>query len=430
MANSDHAASVQGVAIQVTRLNADGTPMQGPNSSFVTNAFMTLGFTPEYTKGQEIEEKGADGSVCVYYQAPDVLKRVTLTLEICSPSPELHALVIGGDVLVPTDSNVPIGYAAPVSGVDANPNGCAIEVWSRAIVAGRPAPVNPFWRWVFPYCKMYLSGERKMENGMLANQFQGWGVGNVQYGAGARGDWVYETDRAFQYARTATAPTGVNDYVLVGPPPAPVDEIQRIVINGKPTGGTFKLNFQGALTSPIAYNATATDVQSALTALSSIGAGNVTVASTGPTAPVITLGTATTGGTFTAGSYYWVIAAVDADGIESVASNELTATLTSNQEQPINWSAVTGATAYKIYRGTTAGGENKLISTVGAVTTYTDTGTAGTTDSPRKDNSPFEASFTGTLAGTPLPVMTADSTALTGGTSPSVTAQIIQQGIV
>lgn len=430
MAFSDHAASVQGVAIQVTRLNADGTPMQGTASSFVTNAFMSLGFTPEYTKGQEIEEKGADGSVCVYYQAPDVLKRVTLTLEICSPSPELHSIITGGDVLLPTSSNVPVGYAAPVTGVDANPNGCAIEVWSRAIVAGRPAPVNPYWRWIFPYAKMYLSGERKMENGMLANQFQGWGVGNTQYGAGARTDWTYETDRAFQYARSSYAPIGINDYVLVSAPPSPVAEVQTITITGKPTGGTFTLSFEGSQTAPIAYNANAAAVQSALTALGSIGAGNVTVASAGPTSPVITLGTATTGGTFSAGSKYWVVSAVNASGVESFPSNELTATLTLNQEQPINWSAVTGAVSYNIYRGTTAGAENVLVATVGAVTTYTDTGIAGTTGSPRVDYSPFAATFTGALAATQLPAMTADATGLTGGTSPSVAVAITTVGVV
>jgi hypothetical protein len=103
------------------------------------------------------------------------------------------------------------------------------------------------------------------------------------------------------------------------------------------------------------------------------------VASVPILAPTITLGTATSGGAFTAGAYYWVVTSITAAG-ESAVSNELTATLTSNQEQPINWSAVTGATGYNVYRGTTVGGENKLITTIssGSTVTYTDTGTAGT----------------------------------------------------
>lgn len=97
-------------------------------------------------------------------------------------------------------------------------------------------------------------------------------------------------------------------------------------------------------------------------------------------APTITAGSATTGGSFTAGTYYWVVTSITASG-ESMVSNEVTQALTANQELPINWTAVTGATGYKVYRGTTAGGENKLITTIssGSTVTYTDTGTAGTT---------------------------------------------------
>ena len=167
----DNAASVQGVALRATKLAQDGTPMTGTSTSFVTDAFMRFGFTPEYTAGDEVEEKAANGNVCVYYQGPDVLKRVTLSLAICDPSPQLHELLIGGSILVPSGGGSnpdPIGYAGPESGIDSVPNGVAIEVFSRAIVGGKPASVNPYWRWVFPFAKFRLSGDRVMENGMLA----------------------------------------------------------------------------------------------------------------------------------------------------------------------------------------------------------------------------------------------------------------------
>jgi PKD repeat protein/type 1 glutamine amidotransferase len=44
------------------------------------------------------------------------------------------------------------------------------------------------------------------------------------------------------------------------------------------TGGTFTLSFQGQTTAPIAFNATVTTIQSALEALSTIGTGNIKVA--------------------------------------------------------------------------------------------------------------------------------------------------------
>jgi hypothetical protein len=52
--------------------------------------------------------------------------------------------------------------------------------------------------------------------------------------------------------------------------------VQTLAIGGTPTGGTFTLAYQGQVTAPIAYNAAASAVQSALRALSTIGGTNVT----------------------------------------------------------------------------------------------------------------------------------------------------------
>lgn len=52
---------------------------------------------------------------------------------------------------------------------------------------------------------------------------------------------------------------------------------QLVTITGSPTGGTFTLSVGGVPTSGIAYNAAASAVQSALVALSTVGAGKATV---------------------------------------------------------------------------------------------------------------------------------------------------------
>lgn len=100
-------------------------------------------------------------------------------------------------------------------------------------------------------------------------------------------------------------------------------------------------------------------------------------------APVITLGAASAGGSFAAGTYFWKLTATNTGG-ETIASNEVTATLTANQEQPINWTAVAGADGYRLYRGTAAGAENVLVAVIasGATVTYTDLGAAGTEATP------------------------------------------------
>ena len=110
----------------------------------------------------------------------------------------------------------------------------------------------------------------------------------------------------------------------------------------------------------------------------------------------------TTGGTFAAGTYYWTVTATTANG-ETVASNEITATLTgSTSSNVLTWTQVTGATGYKVYRGTVSGQENKLITTIGSgsTVTYTDTGTAGATGFPPTTNTATIPAPT-TLAGTP-----------------------------
>lgn len=210
----DYAASVQGAVIRVTKLNSDGTLATGASSCYVTEAFMRVSFTPEYEAGDEVSEKNASGAICIAYKAPDTLKNVSIEVAICEPDPELTQLMVGGTLLTATGQTV--GYAAPSVGIDGNPNGVALEVWSYAIQAGRRAPSNPFFRWVFPFVKLTPSGDRVIENGSLANAFSGTGLGNSGFGDGPGSDaWPYISDRPYQYARVPAAPVGQKGFVAV-----------------------------------------------------------------------------------------------------------------------------------------------------------------------------------------------------------------------
>lgn len=85
-----------------------------------------------------------------------------------------------------------------------------------------------------------------------------------------------------------------NPIYASGAPTAGTDEVQTITIGGTPTGGTFKLSFQGQTTANITWSATnatlVANIDAALEALGNIGAAGVTTA----------VGTATAGiGTFT-----------------------------------------------------------------------------------------------------------------------------------
>jgi hypothetical protein len=91
-----------------------------------------------------------------------------------------------------------------------------------------------------------------------------------------------------------------------------------------------------------------------------------------------TLGSATasaTGGSLAPATYYYKITATTAYG-ETLASNEASATTTGTTGSVVlSWPAVKSATGYRIYRAGASGGET-LLASVGAVTGYTDTGSA------------------------------------------------------
>jgi hypothetical protein len=92
------------------------------------------------------------------------------------------------------------------------------------------------------------------------------------------------------------------------------------------------------------------------------------------------------GGTFAAGTYFWVVTGTNAQG-ETTKSNEATATIALNGSANLTWSALpAGTTGVKVYRGTVAGAENRLVATLGAVTAYLDTGTVGSAATPPTNN--------------------------------------------
>jgi hypothetical protein len=216
MATQDYAASIQGVSIRVTRLDAAGNLLNGAGDSYTTSAFMRVSFTPEYEEGEEITEKGANGVICVSYKAPDTLKRITMELAICEPDPELSQLLSGGLLLRKSVNNEvkSVGWAAPGVGDDPAGNGVAVEVWSHAVKGGKRASVLPYFHWVFPFAKFRQSGDRVIENGMLANTFEGYGLGNALFGAGPDGRWEFPVaaERPYSYSRASWAPVSLQGF--------------------------------------------------------------------------------------------------------------------------------------------------------------------------------------------------------------------------
>ncbi len=130
---------------------------------------------------------------------------------------------------------------------------------------------------------------------------------------------------------------------LFGPYTPDTNQVESATVTGAPTGGTFTLTFSGQTTGAIAFNATAAAVQTALAALSNIGAGNVAV-------------TGASGGPYT-------VTFVGA----MFASSEATMTATSS----LTGGTTPGVTIAVVTAGGAAGASNGLQTLVGFLFTST-----------------------------------------------------------
>ena len=104
--------------------------------------------------------------------------------------------------------------------------------------------------------------------------------------------------------------------------------------------------------------------------------------------PVIS-GVVETTGILGAGTYYYQVTAINSAG-QTIGSSEDNVTIGASKGVQVSWSAVDGATGYRIYGR--SGIPNLLMGEVGEVTTWTDDGTVtpGVTDPPSSDTTGAE----------------------------------------
>ena len=164
---------------------------------------------------------------------------------------------------------------------------------------------------------------------------------------------------------------------------ARVNEVQTIEVMGGPTGGTFTLSCEGQKTVPIRFNETAAGIELALTALPLVGFNDVSVTHdySSNCQQVVALRGEPTAGTFTL-------------------------TFDGQTTRPINWNASNFEVAYQL----------TSLSNIGSF----DVNVSGSP--PFKGGGPWTIDFQGNLAGVNVNMLTADVTNLSGGAG--ITASI------
>lgn len=194
---------VQAVAMRVTALDISGVPLPGTDTMIISNALTSLAVSPVYTDGDEIEEKGANGGVCVNYRSADTFKRLDVTITLCTPDPYLEAALSGGDVL---EAGGLVGFASPPLGIVTG-NGVSIELWALRIDNGALDVDSPYAWYVYPRVQNLRLGDFTHQNGAILPVFSGQAVENPNWYDGPGNDWPATSDRVSQWIETSALPT-------------------------------------------------------------------------------------------------------------------------------------------------------------------------------------------------------------------------------
>jgi hypothetical protein len=190
MANEECAGQAQACLIRVARLDANGAPLQGAGYLYVSAGLMSLEWSPDVATGDELEALDGCGNECVFYRAPDRIRKLDLTLTMCAPEPELMEMLAGGTVH--GKGTVTKGYGVPGTGtVGEGVNDVSIELWQNIIVEGSVAARA---RYVFPRTRNWRRTGSTHQNDILDVVLEGFSVNAGAWADGPAGDWADLSD--------------------------------------------------------------------------------------------------------------------------------------------------------------------------------------------------------------------------------------------
>lgn len=243
---------LRGRAMRVTRTDNCGRVVYGVYNQAVSEGIVNTTFTPRTVDTDEINVPNFAGDRCVYEASTTTLAGYDVEIEFCAVDFEMFEII--------TKQTLVFNAFGNVSGIEADTKisldeeGFALETWIGA--QGSDICLNPNARGEWGYTLLPrvhggIIGDISIANDAI--NFTITGAGTREGNFWGTGPYAVELSNA-----------GTN-------------EVQRATITGTPTGGTFTLTYSGQTTAPIAYNATAAAVQTALENLSNIAVGDVLV---------------------------------------------------------------------------------------------------------------------------------------------------------
>lgn len=175
---------VRGRAMRVTRLDGCGAVVLGPDSSVVSEGFISVALTAQTDEGTAISVTNAAGKVCISDEPCPTFTGYDIAVEFCGVDPSLIDIMTGQPI-VENGAGAAVGFRMNTA-VDACDSGFALEVWSNVPAAiCEPGQEGSFGYFLVPFVKGGIIGDFTIANdvvnftltGAKSKDGSAWGVG-------------------------------------------------------------------------------------------------------------------------------------------------------------------------------------------------------------------------------------------------------------
>lgn len=184
-------------ATRVCLLAANGAPLAGADSMYVSDALAKATITPVYDAGDEIKAKNACGKTYVDVLGAPTLVRYDLDLDFLTPDPYLLNILLSNGALL-TGSGARVGYQFPKIGLVTG-DGISIEFFTQRMVDGAQSQVHGFSQWALPRVMNMQAGARDLTNAEQHSLVSGQCFENANWGDGPANDFDDDSTGAVQF---------------------------------------------------------------------------------------------------------------------------------------------------------------------------------------------------------------------------------------
>lgn len=203
------ASFLRGRRMRVTRLDACGRPIYGPESVVSTKGFISIAYTAVTDEGEEINVPNASGETCIREPATPKFLGYTVEVTFCQVDPDLFAMMTGQRVLEDANGDV-VGFSMDTA-VNAADSAFSLEAWAGSPATGGCAEgaEGNFGYILLPFLQGGIVGDFTLENaevtftvsGAATKDGNAWGVGpyDVVNGIGGTPQPLFEAVKTTEH---------------------------------------------------------------------------------------------------------------------------------------------------------------------------------------------------------------------------------------